>query len=122
MFGLASGILLTAGLLVQESLTDADEIILPAPQRVQAAPVVVPAIYFLRPNPYDVWQAYAVDSYGRFRPRVIPAPDGFRYVANGASYSPWPNYPQKVSPMIVQQAVFDQGGPPPLIVLPRPGP
>ncbi len=36
----------------------------------------------------EVWQYYAVDSAGRFRPRVIFSPYGAYYAANGDPY-PW---------------------------------
>jgi hypothetical protein len=35
---------------------------------------------------YEVWQFYAVDRHGYFRPRVIYAPSGPYYLYNGAPY------------------------------------
>lgn len=67
---------------------------------------VVPALWveIVRPNPYDVWQFYAVDNYGRFRPRVAEYPDGLRYVYNGQPF-PWAmNYPHHVARGPVPQA------------------
>lgn len=60
---------------------------LPPPRAIAApAPLFPPA--FVRPNRYDVWQNYAVDRYGRFRPLVIGYPYGPYYYADGKPY-PW---------------------------------
>jgi hypothetical protein len=39
-----------------------------------------------RRNRYEVWQYYAVDRQGRFRPRVIYSPEGSYYLRNGEPY------------------------------------
>jgi hypothetical protein len=80
---------------------------LPPPRFVVPGPVVPPpSVSFIRPNPYDVWQLYGVDRSGFFRPRVVPTPYGFRYLANGAPYPWWQNYPQSFAPWIAEQANF----------------
>jgi hypothetical protein len=66
---------------------------LPAPRKLPAAPVVVPAVppaypTFLRTNRYDVWQYYGVNRWGYWRPRVIYSPSGSFYLYNGAPF-PW---------------------------------
>ena len=68
-------------------------------------------------NPYDVWQYYAVDRSGRFRPVVVPTADGFRYGYNGAPY-PWAsNYPGSYARSISQAANFLEK-PDPILVMP----
>ncbi len=68
-------------------------------------------------NPYDVWQNYAVDRSGRFRPVVIPTADGFRYGYNGAPY-PWASsYQQSYARSISQAANFVEK-PDPIFVMP----
>ena len=69
---------------------------------------------YVRPNPNDIWQMYAVDNYGRFRPRVAEFPDGLRYVYNGAPF-PWGvNYPHHAARgAVTRPATFDEA--------PRPG-
>jgi hypothetical protein len=64
---------------------------LPAPRN--AAPEIIlpppgPNPMYMRRSAYDVWQHYAVDRYGYFRPRVILAPYGAYYLYNGEPY-PW---------------------------------
>ncbi|MFO0964687.1 MAG: hypothetical protein U0793_03745 [Gemmataceae bacterium] len=61
------------------------------PPRVLVAPP--PENLFLpiprgRPGTLDNWNNYAVDSFGRWRPRVIAAPFGSYYYYNGAPF-PW---------------------------------
>jgi hypothetical protein len=47
----------------------------------------------------DVWNNYAVDSFGRWRPRVILAPFGSYYYYNGQPY-PWTtSYPGSFRPV-----------------------
>jgi hypothetical protein len=68
-------------------------------------------------NPYEVWQYYAVDRSGRFRPVVVPTSDGYRYGYNGAPY-PWAsNYPNSYSRSISQAANFVEK-PDPVYVMP----
>src|SRR5262249_9868097 len=65
---------------------------LPAPRPVvvevpEPPPVVFPPrLPYERINRYEVWQYYAVDRQGRFRPRVIYGPHGSYYLYNGAPY------------------------------------
>jgi hypothetical protein len=46
-------------------------------------PVMLP---YERRNRLDVWQYYAVDRQGRWRPRVIYSPYGPYYLYNGAPF------------------------------------
>src|SRR5262245_36088793 len=57
---------------------------MPAPRPVLLGPAVPPPVVFSQPNPYDVWQAYAPDRQGYFRPRVVLTPAGPFRVADGA--------------------------------------
>jgi hypothetical protein len=43
---------------------------------------------FMRLNRYEVWQYYAVDRFGRFRPKVNYSVYGSYYLYNGEPY-PW---------------------------------
>jgi hypothetical protein len=54
-----------------------------------------------RPETREVWSYYGVDSFGRFRPRVIMAPYGSSYyMYNGEPY-PWvTNRPTRVMPKV----------------------
>jgi hypothetical protein len=63
----------------------ADPVLLPAPTpRDPSLTALPPGIGFYRPNPYDRWQNYAPDQYGRWRPRVIVVPgDGAYRVIDG---------------------------------------
>ena len=67
---------------------------LPAPRIIVAPPpaggnLFLPAAPILyQHGTRDVWQNYAVDSSGRWRPRVILAPYGSYYYSNGQPY-PW---------------------------------
>lgn len=62
---------------------------LPPPRQVSPPPLVLPGppppLY---PVGRDIWQLYAVDRTGRFRPRVAYTPHGAFYVHNYAPY-PW---------------------------------
>jgi hypothetical protein len=55
-------------------------------------PAPEPAAVVIRPwgrvSRYAVWQDYAVDQQGHFRPRVLYTPDGAFYYYNGQPY-PW---------------------------------
>jgi len=65
---------------------------LPAPQKVDAEPSplvldIPPTLPYERRNRYQVWDYYAVDRQGFFRPRVIMAPyENYYYLYNGAPY------------------------------------
>lgn len=88
----------------------ADEPVLPSP-RPLAAPAVVAPISFVRPDPYAVWQNYAVDRRGYFRPVVVPSFDGPRYRATGDPYPWWKEHPRYFDPVYANAATF--GGPAP---------
>ncbi len=56
---------------------------------------------FPRVSKYAVWQNYAVDQFGRFRPVVIYAPSGAYYNFNHAPY-PWMiTHNWEISPFVV---------------------
>jgi hypothetical protein len=83
---------------------------------VHPQPVVVPApVMFSQPNPYDVWQVYAVDRQGFWRPRVVLTPAGPYRILDGA-YSPY----MAVRPRDVDPTVSDSLGPVPLQPAPLP--
>lgn len=69
----------------------------PPPPIAAPAPRPVVTEYILVPAPSrfgtrEVWQDYAVDSQGRFRPRVILAPyESSYYHYNGAPYRFFPS-------------------------------
>jgi hypothetical protein len=55
---------------------------------------------YFRTSRYDVWQYYAVDRFGHFRPRVIYSPYGSFYLYNGEPY-PWvSNHPLEFMPYV----------------------
>jgi hypothetical protein len=65
----------------------------PAPEVVvvplPAAPFpdsVPEGVGFYRPSAYDVWQDYAPDRGGRWRPRVVYSPAGIYYHYSGMPY------------------------------------
>lgn len=62
-------------------------LITPAPGGNLLLPPPPPPIFYQHGS-RDVWQNYAVDSYGRWRPRVILSPYGSYYHANWQPY-PW---------------------------------
>jgi hypothetical protein len=62
---------------------------LPMPAPVPGNPGTIPSaspISFYRPNRMDVWQNYAVDRSGRWRPRVALTGEGAFYIYNGKPY------------------------------------
>jgi len=71
-------------------------------------PQIVWPLGFTRPDPYAVWQNYAVDRQGKFRPLVAPFDDGLRYVATGEPYPWWQNHPRYFMPVIANAATFGQ--------------
>jgi hypothetical protein len=88
--------------------------VLPAPRPIVTE--VAPPIRYIRPDPYAVWQNYGVDRTGRFRPLVVPFPDGeFRYMETGEPFPWWPNYSSRMRPMMGNPATF--GGPAPALPL-----
>lgn len=62
-------------------------------------PIPAPTV-FSQPNPYDVWQAYGVDRYGRFRPLVVLTPAGPFRVSDGAYYPFMPTQQMNVIPTV----------------------
>src|SRR5947209_8212483 len=88
-------LLASLGLLAVPLTTWAAE---PPPELV---PPPIPApMMFSQPNPYDVWQAYGVDRYGRFRPLVVLTPAGPFRVADGAYYPFMPTQQMNVIPTV----------------------
>lgn len=81
---------------------------LPAPVREEVIGPIGPGptVDFVRPNPYDVWQLYAVDNFGRFRPRIGPSPDGPRYLYNNAPFPWWREYTHETSGFAAYPANF----------------
>jgi hypothetical protein len=85
--------------------------VLPAPREVpgavpaRPAPVAVPEAYpmsgYYRTSRYALWQDYAPDLQGQYRPLVGFAPgNGYYYLYNGAPY-PWAiNYQDWVRPTL----------------------
>jgi hypothetical protein len=89
MIGLVARLVLVGFSLVLGGLAAAAEPELPPGQFV---PGPIPPVYaypaYHRVSRYDVWQYYAVDRQGQFRPRVIYSPYGQYYLYNHAPY-PW---------------------------------
>jgi hypothetical protein len=95
-----SGLVCSGALLMALSV-GADPVVGPPtlpPPREQAAPLgsLPPGIGFYRPNPYDVWQPYAPDRSGHWRPRVILVPGDMAFrMIDGKPYPyayAYPNY------------------------------
>ncbi len=63
---------------------------LPPPQEVPLPRVVPPFVIISRPEigQRNVWELYSVNSRGQMVPRVVMAPGGYYYAANGQPY-PW---------------------------------
>lgn len=65
--------------------------VLPPPRVIPAEPAPVPApviVAYPRVSAYAVWDLYAVDHRGAFKPRVISTPYGAFYPLTGKPY-PW---------------------------------
>ena len=81
---------------------------LPPPKSVPEA-LMLPAPFspfpgYYRRSRYDVWQYYAVDRSGHFRPRVILAPYGAAYYAETGQPYPWViTHPLDFMPYVVEQ-------------------
>ena len=71
---------------------------LPAPTPEPAPTPYVEVLSFGRVNRYAVWQNYAVDRHGYFRPRVIYTPDGAFYVYDGRPYTQLITHPLDFMP------------------------
>jgi hypothetical protein len=121
------GVLAGAVILLAGRATAADDPVLPAPRSVPTpAPRLVPTpivwpLGFERPDPYAVWQNYAVDRQGRWRPRVSTSYGVPHYLATG-EYYPWmAEHPLAVRPQVSSAATFAGPPEPPLvIVMPAP--
>ena len=61
----------------------------PQPQEFVMPGPVLPFPLYYRRSSYDVWQYYAVDRTGHFRPRVIYAPYGVAYYLETGQPFPW---------------------------------
>jgi hypothetical protein len=85
----------------------ADEPILPAPRPLMGE--VVGPVSYVRPDPYAVWQNYAVDRRGHWRPLVVPSYDGPRYLATGDPYPWWKEHQRSFESVMANPATF--GGP-----------
>jgi hypothetical protein len=53
------------------------------PPPIPAPVIVVVPPPFYRPDPYDVWRNYSVNSFGQFRPRVVYRDGRAFYAADG---------------------------------------
>jgi hypothetical protein len=72
-----------------------------SPLTEQPATAIVVGAGFSRPNRLDVWQYYAVDRAGFWRPRVVlGAPEPF-YLYNGAPYPLLPVKPREMMTYIL---------------------
>ncbi len=98
---------LAGAVVMLGTVARAGEPVLPSPRPLVAE--VVGPISYERPNPYAVWQNYAVDRRGHWRPLVVPSYDGPRYVATGDPYPWWQNHPGYFDPVVANAATF--GGP-----------
>jgi hypothetical protein len=81
---------------------------LPAPAKAPTAIVLptspVPLAPYYRRSRYDVWQFYAVDRTGHFRPRVIYAPYGAAYYLETGQPFPWAEtHPLEWMPYVIEQ-------------------
>ncbi len=75
---------------------------LPMPAAAPPAVVLTPGpVSFYRPNRMDVWQYYAVDRTGHWRPRVALTGAGAFYLYNGAPYPMLPLRQTDVLPYIL---------------------
>jgi hypothetical protein len=87
--------LVCAATLVLGLSTGADPVLpapVPVPMPGRSIPDLPPGIGFYRPNPYDQWQYYAPDRFGRWRPRVLMVPgtdDGFRLIDGKPAVAPF---------------------------------
>jgi hypothetical protein len=81
-----------------DDLTPLAEPTLPMPA---AVPTIVGPVSFVRPNRLDVWQFYAVDRSGRWRPRVALTGDGAYYMYNGMRYPGLPVNQLNVMPYLL---------------------
>jgi hypothetical protein len=95
---------LAGAVVLLGGLAAADEPVLPAPRPLVRE--IVGPVGFTRPDPYAVWQYYAVDRQGRFRPLVLPSYDVYRYAANGEPYPGAQSHPKYFTPMMGNPATF----------------
>jgi hypothetical protein len=84
--------LIVAGMLLSSVWAEADEPQraepLPPPRAVDPPVIILPEPPVFFPVGRDIWQLYAVDRTGRFRPRVAYTPSASFYVYNYLPY-PW---------------------------------
>jgi hypothetical protein len=59
-----------------------------SPETGKPSPDIPPTPGYYRTSRYAVWEFYAVDRFGMFRPRVIYSPYGAFYYYNGQPF-PW---------------------------------
>jgi hypothetical protein len=122
MIGMTLRAALAGAVVMMGTAAWADEPVLPSPRPL--ATEVVRPLSFIRPNPYAVWQNYAVDRTGHWRPLVVPSYDGPRYFATGEPYPWWKEHPRYFESIIANPATF--GGPQgrpiimPAVVIPAP--
>jgi hypothetical protein len=114
---MAFRVALAGAVVIIGAAARADDPVLPSP-RPLAAQVVGP-VSFVRPDPYAVWQNYAVDRRGYWRPLVVPSFDGPRYLATGDPYPWWKEHPRYFDQVYANAANFGgpQGRP---VVMPAP--
>ncbi len=118
MAGRMLGFALAGAVVMLGSAAHAQEPVLPSPRPVATQQWVAP-MSFTRPDPYAVWQNYAVDRRGYWRPLVVPSYDGPRYRATGDPYPWWKEHPRSFESVIANPAAFGgaQSGP---ILMPAP--
>ena len=73
---------------------------LPMPTPVAMTPFGGVPVGFYRPSRLDVWQYYAVDRSGHFRPRVAFGLGEPFYLYNGAAYPYLPVQPRTFMPYV----------------------
>lgn len=83
-FSIVAGLLVTCVVCAAEPAAEEK---LPAPRQVPEVigPPLPNPMYYRRSH-YDVWQMYAPDMAGYWKPRVIVSPSGAYWAYNGAPY------------------------------------
>ncbi|HEX5271781.1 MAG TPA: hypothetical protein VFW33_14890 [Gemmataceae bacterium] len=117
MAGTVLRVALAGAVVMVGAAARGDEPVLPAP-RPLATKMVLPPPSFERPDPYAVWQNYAVDRRGYWRPLVAPSYDGPRYVATGDPYPWWKERPRYFEPVMANPAAFGGALPRPVLMAP----
>ena len=75
------------------------------PGPMPGPPVPVELMLFPRQNRYAIWQYYAPDYYGYWRPRVIATAEGAYYLYNGEPF-PYTVHPGEFRPLVGNPATF----------------